>query len=245
MNMRIEGSPFTGWFTSFGGQSTDSVVGLLESRRRWEREQNMNTAEVLKWNRHDFASEEQAARAGQFKERSITLYQATLGDEYIVPTQVIVGQKKDQNGIKHKVFQLQPFIRGVTAKEAPPSLRVDAAIITEWQVLSERLFTLYTMAQEINNSVSESERFPITMTIGSSRQNAEYLTMSETLPKTKNILLEEPDWKMKLFDFGAYLQWHDSMTPVYDALLNQKKLSDAGVIFHADIRDTPEAGGVV
>lgn len=243
--MRIEGSPFTGWFTSFGGQSTDSVVGLLESGNRWERERNVCSKQVIKWNRHDFASETHAVQAGEFKERSIALYQAALGEEYIVPTQVIVGQKKDQNGVKHKVFQLQPLIAGVTAKDAPTSLREDEAIINEWQVLSERLFTLYTLSLEINTTVPEEERFPITMTIGSSRQNAEYLTQSEILPKTKNILLEEPLGKLRLFDFGAYTLWHDGMIPVYEALLNHKKFPDTGVIFSQKGEGTPEAGGVV
>lgn len=227
--MRIKESPFTGWFTSFGGGSADSVAGLLLTGNRSEGVKRRQ--DVLKWNRQELAAYDEVVAAAELKEKSIKLYQEALGYHFIVPTSILVGDKRDVNGLKHKVYQIQPYIDGWNAKEAPEDIRNHPAVVTQWNILSKNLFSLYHSANEINRRFPQGAQFPITMTVGSSRQNAYVHEFSEHLPLTKNIIISRDTLQLQLFDFGGYVMWQDSMQDAYDIINRVTRLPRHATVF--------------
>ncbi len=108
----VELVPFRDHFQGFGGNNSDSVVGLIKGQ---------DGPVVLKWSRTTFATPEEAFQAALFLRRSIALLQTALGKEVIVPTSVIVAQKRDNRGPTTRVFITQPFVEGWTARDCPPA----------------------------------------------------------------------------------------------------------------------------
>lgn len=226
----IETSPFNGKFKGFGGKSYDSVAGVLQAKSRQDETVAWKNV-VLKWNRAEIPTVEDAKAIATFRRKSIQLYQQTLGEEFIVPTNIVIGNKRDLTGLKYKVYQVQPFVSGWTGKEAPEEVLFDSEVVSQWKILSRRLYRLYQTANQINSGLSTEFTFPITMTLGDSRQLSFTAGVSDRVPLSKNILIGRDDLRLSLFDFGVYFPWQETMQEAYDKILQSTNTKNEVIVF--------------
>ena len=229
---RIEASPFTGEFQGFG-RSYDSVAGILRSRLVDDNSNVVWRKNVLKWNRQDIPTAEEAKARAQFRQRSRYVYRHARGSEFITPTNIVIGNKQDKTGQKYKVYQTQPFIDGWTSYDAPEEVREHHMVLDQWFILSTRLFHLYQVADRLNKNIPEEERFLVTITVGSSRQQSLCAESSAKLPITKNIMIKGDDLRLQLFDFGEYVLWHDGMQDAYDRVMTATSSPQNVVVFES------------
>lgn len=223
MRNRIEfaPSPFVeGWkklvTQETDSTSCDSVVGTIdaESGRKF----------VLKWNRGRVATPEETRGMAVFLRRSLDLYREALGPEYIVPTSMILGAKKD-GVVRHKVFIIQPFIDSWHGQNLPWEIHYSDEVIVKWEELYKRLSMLYNIAYKVNRSYppNSGSTFPVTLTVGETRRRALAGDWMPFLPPTPNILIERDTKSLLLCDFGKYTQWQDSMQGAYYQILDKVK----------------------
>ncbi|MBI3109774.1 hypothetical protein HYZ06_01910 [Candidatus Daviesbacteria bacterium] len=219
-NKHTDAIPFSGKWQKLEGVGTtfDSVVTRLFGRCRGERD-----SLALKWNRKPIGSAEEVTRTAMFLRRSVHLYRATLGEEFIVGTQTVVGAKRDGHKLKYKVYIVQPYVDGWNGKTLPETLRSNEYLVEQWRVLYARLFHLYNVARAVNLRVPPDGSFlpfPITLTVGASRQRAlGGQQCEELIPRTPNLLIARRDMRISLCDFGAYTTWQEGMKPTYRQIL--------------------------
>lgn len=232
---QIEGSPFTGKFKGFNGRSSDSVAGMITMRRTQDSSLVRKGEFVVKWNRREISSPDEAKGIAEFKRRSILLYQDALGKEFIVPTELVIGSKKDQQILKQKLYQIQPFIDAWTGRDVPETIKNDPHVLSQWQLLSQNLYGLYQAAHVVNqHHQADQEQFPITMTVGDSRNLSYVATESRTLPKTDNLFIRKNDLQLFLFDFGPYVVWQKEMEAAYQEIRTHAQKSATNLIFDAN-----------
>lgn len=218
MSFHIEGRPFVGTWDKIGDQrnSADSCVGVLRG-----------TETVIKWSRIRPSSREDLLAMCKFKKRSDTLYRAALGEDFIVPSTFVAGQKRNGKGMEYKPYIIQPYINSWTGRTIPTELRNSRTITDQWAVLYSRLYYFYLAADEINRGYREEDRFPITITVGSTRQVVKDRLGGENvieLPKTNNILIEKVSKRLFLCDFGEYARWTDNMDSAYRDIITRTSL---------------------
>ncbi len=211
----IECGPFNGIWDKIGSQhaSADSCVGVLRG-----------TGRVVKWSRERPSDRDDLWAICQFLKRSNILYRAALGDEYIVPSVFVASQKKNGRGLEYKPYIIQPHIDCWTGKSLPNEYRSSRVISDSWAVLYSRLYYLYQTAEKVNHRYEEANRFPITITVGSTRQIVKEDPGSEnviSLPRTDNILIEKSSKRLLLCDFGEYRRWDDSMEVAYQRIMSR------------------------
>lgn len=215
----LESAPFRGDPVRIGSRkSADSVVVLLPGQL--EVRDN-----VVKWNKSKIADKDEVFRIAEFSQKAVSFYRAILGGEFVVPTQVVVGQKRIDDSAKYKVYLAQPYIDGWNGAELPEDLREDRILLEQWRVLYSRLSTLYLVAREVNRQFKEpNHAFPINMTLGFSRAQA-YGGIAApsitTFPNTPNILVGRKDFKIAICDFGEYIPWRDSMLGAYNNIMKK------------------------
>ena len=204
----IELAPFRGKFERIGPNITaDSVVGKIE-----------RSSQVVKWSRENFATPEEAECAAQQIQRSVNLYKKALGENFVVPTQVCVGQKQDNGRVKNKVYIQQPHIDGWEGDDLPNEIRKNPFVQSQWKILYERLSKLYQSAGEAQRTVIDPDRqnaFPVNTTLGITRIAALEKQLTCSFPQNPNLLVERDTLQIKLFDWGPYSQWTDSMESSY------------------------------
>lgn len=209
----LEFAPFSSKYTGLGLKSCDSVVGILEN-------EETKRPYVVKWNRRHFTTPEETFAVCQFVKKSVALYTATLGEEFIVPTSCVVGEKLDNGVQRYKVYTIQPFIDGWTAKTLPDDLSEKVA--DQWNILNSRLFRLYNTAYHINkHSVNPAAVFPVTLTVGSSRRAALIGKPGGEMPKTPNLLISRNDFRLCICDFGEYISWQKDMQSTFDTIMER------------------------
>ncbi len=192
----------------------DSIVGTLEteSGRRY----------VVKWNKRNIPVEDLSASAKYIK-KSVELYRATLGDDYIVPTSLAVGEKSE-GSTRYKLYTVQPYVEGWTARELPDNLHTNPEILQKWYVLYGRIAHLYQVANEVNrqvHSTGSGEIYPIALRIG---QLWGYISQGLSyppLPKSPNILISKANHDIKLCDFGTTTSWGDEMEIAYTQIIER------------------------
>lgn len=214
----IEGGPFNGIWDKIGRQhnSCDSCVGVLRG-----------TNTVVKWSKARPESRAEMWGMCEFRRRSDILYREALGDEHIVDSIFIAGQKKNGRGMEYKPYIIQPFINSWTGKDVPNEIRNSRIVTDQWAVLYSRLYYLYQTASEVNSQLSDEYRFPVTITVGSTRQIVkENLGQEDVIrmPQTDNILVDKGSKKLYLCDFGEYAVWTVKMTQAYDEILSRTSL---------------------
>lgn len=216
----IELAPFKGRREKIGPKlTTDSVVGRI-----------LEAGPVIKWSRRNFADPQEAQAAAKFIRKSVDLYREALGEEYVVPTAVCTGQKKDGSKTKFKVYTQQPFVDGWRGDLLPEEVKIDPILETQWESLYDRLSRLYRAAREVNGKISGSEEqavFPINLTLGDSRRAALLGQIICELPATPNLIVEGNTLRIKIFDWGPYTPWQESMAEPYDRI---RELSLSGKI---------------
>lgn len=221
----IELAPFSGRPTRIGStKSVDSVVMLLPGHS--EIRDN-----VVKWNKSVIASEGDVFRVAKFSQKAIAFYEAVLGKDYVVPTQVVIGQKKDKDKAKFKVYLVQPYVDGWNGVELPEDLREERSLLGQWRTLYLRLSAMYVVAREVNRRLPPDSRFPVNMTLGFSRAQAySGITASSIrlFPNTPNILVSRAYHRISICDFGEYTPWRDSMGGAYE-LIKNRVLNSAAV----------------
>lgn len=209
----IETEPcFAGRFEGFGHHTFDSVVGALNP-------ETANQQFVLKWNRARFPSSEAAFRAARYLQKSVFLYSSVLGEEYVVPTNCVVGRKVDNGNRKHKVFVVQPFIPGVATCDLPESLLETAQ--NDWNILAPRVAKLYSAADQVVQEFKELDRpfFRVKMTLGDSRDRLRQRQVLNNLPRTPNMFFDPTKSRLQLFDYGPYTEWKPEMEESYQRIL--------------------------
>lgn len=210
--------PFDRRWSRAGDPSGESVVVLLYDQHKGRDQQNKP---ILKWNRRFLESADEAIRVATFSKRSLSLYRVALGEEFIIPTSIVVGAKRDGIKDKFKVYLIQPYIDGWDGKTLPEELRNNPYLIDQWRTLYERLSSLYTSARMVNRGLAGSPyAFPITLTVGDSRVRViEGGTCDALIPATPNILIDKQTLRLKLEDFGRYTVWQDEMQESYDKIM--------------------------
>lgn len=211
-------APFRGRYTRRGfhpGVTTsDSVVVRIYDPFAGSEQKKP----VLKWNRRLFASSEETLQAAIFVNKSLALYKLVLGEEFIVPTHVVMGAKQDGRKYKYKVYLIQPYVDGWNGKTLPPETRKNSYLVDQWRTLYHRLSWLYNTAQSVNEYLTSDSlhAFPITLTVGDSRERAkDYRDCADILPATPNVLIDRHTLQLSLCDFGRYTPWQDEMEETY------------------------------
>lgn len=216
----VEGGPFqqNSYFNGFGVRSADSVVGEIMINKE-------NSGFVLKWNRRHIASEQEAFAVCKFLTKTVDLYQIALGKEFLLPTFIVAGEKKDSGITRYKIYLIQKYVDSWTAKNAPAEVLNNSEVQAQWNVLNSRLFTLYNAADFVNRRSLRSDNvFPITLTVGSTRAESRILGRpGSSMPKTPNLLIDKNSSCLYLCDFGEYIAWSDNMEENYQEILNQVK----------------------
>jgi len=204
----IELAPFKGEFVRIGNaNSADSVVGVVKE-----------TGCVVKWSRKNFPTPQEAFRAARLIKKSVELYELALGEEHVVPTQVCVGQKKDNGKIKNKVYLCQPFVEGLEGDRLPIEKRSDTDVQSQWSHLYGKLSQLFRLDKEIRIGKDDNPSFPVNITLGGARRSALDRQDVCDLPSTPNFIVEDDTKIIKLFDWGSYSQWSDEMQLSYDKI---------------------------
>ena len=215
----IEKAPFRGnWrkllcLTNKDLQTADSVVGKITAPggREW----------VIKWPRQRIYQQEEGWIICQYLTRAYQLYQKALGEEFLVPSQFILGEKMNGRGLEYKPYIIQPFITSWTGKDIPEEIGKNQNVISQWQILYRRLSRLYTTARKINQNLPNPEhRFPIGITVGPTRkltiQQGDSIS-PQTLPPTPNILItKELKPRILLPDFGPYFSWQEEKRGAFE-----------------------------
>lgn len=221
----IEFAPFRGDITRLGdSHSADSAVMLLHNKVP---PKGVDLNVVLKWNRSIIGDEAEACSIIKFTQLSLALYRAALGAELIIPTQFIVGAKKDNSQVKIKVYEVQPYISGWDGRSLPEDLRHDERLVDQWRRLYSRLSLLYIVADNVNRQRKHEgkDRFPINITVGNSRRAAlsgmDDSMITVTFPRTPNILIDRESYGLHLCDFGPYTPWRESMKTAYQTIFDR------------------------
>ncbi len=157
----------------------------------------------------------------EFRKRSDDLYRRSLG-RFVVPSVFVAGQKEQGRGLEYKPYIIQPFLDCWTGKTVPKEIKSSRMIGDQWAVLYSRLYILYQTADRVNKKLRQREKFPITLTVGSTRKVVRRRFARENvmnLPQTDNILIGKRDEGLFLCDFGPYLRWEEEMTGAYDEIL--------------------------
>lgn len=218
---QIERAPFTGKSERIGTpNSCDSVVMRLEGSPHYPQ------GTIVKWNKREISSPDEARQIIMHLRKSIALYESALGQEHIVPTELVIGEKKDNDHRKIKVYTVQPYISGWNGRTLPEDLRTNDRIVTQWRSLYSRLAMMFVVGRSVNERFEQEGKtpFPIEMTVGTSRKFAITGRSSEaitSLPATQNILINREGFGLVLCDFGAYTPWQDAMQPAYDEICNR------------------------
>jgi len=202
-------------------KTADSVVGKITTPEGLEW--------VIKWARRRIYQPEEGWAICQYLARSYKLYQKALGEEFIVSSQFILGEKMNGRGLEYKPYIVQPFIISWTAKDAPQKIKQNQEIVRQWRTLYCRLSRLYITARKINNKFTNPQnRFPITITVGPTRKlafNQGNFILPQKLPPTPNILItKEAAPRILLPDFGRYLSWQEEMKDAYSQILKSSSL---------------------
>lgn len=231
----IEGAPF--WVSSqkIGDKdSSDSKVALVKPQKL-HRSDALRTVQrnmVIKWNRHPIVSEDEAFEVCEFIQRSLELYKTVLGEDVIVPTSLVVGSGNASKNKKCRVYEVQPFVEGVIAKDLSEELRENPLLLSRWRNVYSRLSMLYIVGHNVNASVLLPDlAFPINLTVGATRKKAlsgEDTESNFALPRTPNLLIT-PDNQMALFDFGAYTPWKKAMEPAYNEIFERSQRAVAAL----------------
>lgn len=206
---RIELAPFKGDWQKIGDQrhSADSCAGRING---W----------VFKWSRARPENRKMLESILIFKKKSYELYQLAL-QEFVVPSLFVAGEKMQGRGREYKPYTIQPFLDCWTGKTAPEEIKDCQEVIDQWLVLYARLSKLYLAADRVNQGLPEKEKFPITLTVGSTREKArnEGNTVDfMVLPQTDNILITKTNNRLYVCDFGPYLSWDEKMTDAYEKI---------------------------
>ncbi len=217
--MYIEGFPFHPSFESLGGHTYDSVVGVVGNK--W----------ILKWPRRRIYEPEIAHKIAHYLKLAINLYKKALGPNFIVPTQVVIGEKVNGRGKEFKPYVLQPYINSYPLNEWVNNDCILNEISLQWMRLRERLFYLYIVAREVNKKLPYDQRFFIGMTVGRVRQAtyeakdlSSFNSAFPSPPHTPNILIDRDTPHILLPDFGPYYMWKKSMSEAYQRILNSLSL---------------------
>lgn len=222
--IRIEGAPFSGKMDRLGKKATsDSVVMLYHNKPP-------SGDTVIKWNRSLINSSKEAIGIATFLKKSLKLYQTILGEKYIVPTELVVGEKIDEYKKRIKVYEVQPYIESWDGHSLPNDLRNDNGIISSWNDLAQRLTILYVTGYYVNKRMLRQgkDKFPINITVGKTREtvirNKPNLNVSMEIPHTSNILIDKTNRNLHLCDFGEYTPWDPGMEDAYTEILNRSLL---------------------
>lgn len=196
-------------------RTTDSVVMLLQNRDAKDY--------VVKWNRSNIISPTEAAKIVMFSRKSLDLYKAILGEEYIIPTEFVIGEKQDGNKTKIKVYEVQPYISGWDGRSLPEDLRQDEHVVDDWRRLYARASLLYIIGNRVNRETKRQSgtEFPINLTLGISRTvalsgNSDLIL--NNVPRTPNLLIDRLALQLHLCDFGAYTPWDERMQEAYQEI---------------------------
>jgi len=209
---RIEGAPFKGDWKKIGRQrhSSDSCVGRVGPG-------------VVKWARTRLQTRQELLMMCKFRKRSDELYRQALG-EFVVPSLFVAGEKLQGRGREYKPYIIQPFLNCWTGKTVPENVKTSRKVCDQWAVLYSRLYGLYQTADEVNRGLEQKEKFPVTLTLGSTRRITRRLTKGESmvdLPRTDNLLIEKMEKRLYVCDFGPYLEWEDEMAQAYNQILKR------------------------
>jgi hypothetical protein len=189
---------------------------------------------VIKWNKNRISSSEEAYNIVKFAKNSLRLYKIILGEEFIVPTEFVIGEKKDDKKIKIKVYEIQPYISGWNSKTLPEDLRSDEKLVKKWKKLYTRLSVLYIIANDVNKKARNQGKmeFPINLTLGCSRRQAlstdfkSIVTDIYNLHKqTPNLLIDRTVLDLHLCDFGHYTPWNEEMQSTYQEIYTRSLIA--------------------
>ncbi len=203
--------PFKEKVTGFHSKSQDSVVATLETNP---------VPLVVKWNREKF-KRQHIESVAVFLQKSIELYKLALGEEFLIPTQIVIGAKQDGSSMKPKVYQVQPFIYHTTTLCAPQELIESEIVKSQWGILEPRLSRLYQIARNVKPLMQPESVFPVNISTGSARKQAlcnGNTSQGTSVPRSQNILLEQGSNRLLLCDFGKYQPWRPEMQLGYDTI---------------------------
>lgn len=231
----LERAPFSGKATRIGYKnSMDSVVMLM---------QNNSREDVVKWNKSFISSPEDAFSIVKFAKKSIELYRAVLGEEHVVPTEFVIGEKVDSKKSKIKVYEVQPYINGWDGRTLPKDLRTNNILLDKWNILYSRLSILYKVSSVVNRG--SSIPFNVNLTLGACRKISVSSSLpddsiletdvAKSIPNTPNLLVDRNNLDLLLCDFGAYTVWDERMEEAYQeikrqSLIRTKSLSKRNMV---------------
>lgn len=202
-----------GW-SLLAADGRDSIVGTL-----WT---ESGEGFVVKWNKREIPVEDIPA-AAQYTQKAIELYKAALGEEYILPTLLAIGEKSD-SGPRYKLYTIQPYTEAWTARNLPEELSRNPGLLRKWHTLYSRIARLYRLATVINSQVCATKSgvpYPLALRIGQLWGLVYRGIENPPLVKSPNILITRPGNDIKLCDFGTTTPWKEEMNAAYTQILKE------------------------